>query len=188
MIVHTDETGNDTVAVQIEHQGILGNIRRSAVGNRFDLSVGDHDCLVFPHGRTRTDKDVFNGDVGIVERIDTVEQQVAVRFDERLVKYDFGELDEISLAYAITIPSARLCLVRARRAIPGSSGKGLERLESGPNETVLESRYARSRPEFRLPFRRAGRPGEDSGNAGQAGAGENSRTIQIGRASCRERV
>jgi exodeoxyribonuclease V alpha subunit len=49
------------------------------------------------------DKDVFNGDIGIVERIDAVEQQVAVRFDERLVKYGFGELDEISLAYAITI-------------------------------------------------------------------------------------
>jgi exodeoxyribonuclease V alpha subunit len=49
------------------------------------------------------DKDVFNGDVGIVERIDAVEQQVAVRFDDRLVKYDSGELDEISLAYAITI-------------------------------------------------------------------------------------
>jgi exodeoxyribonuclease V alpha subunit len=49
------------------------------------------------------DKDVFNGDVGIIERVDLVEQQVAVRFDERLVKYDFGELDEISLAYAITI-------------------------------------------------------------------------------------
>ena len=32
-------------------------------------------------------------------RVDLVEQQVAVRFDERLVKYDFGELDEISLAY-----------------------------------------------------------------------------------------
>jgi hypothetical protein len=31
------------------------------------------------------------------------EMQVAVRFDDRLVKYDFGELDEISLAYAITI-------------------------------------------------------------------------------------
>ena len=49
------------------------------------------------------DKDVFNGDMGIVERIDPVEQQVTVRFDERVVKYDFGELDEISLAYAITI-------------------------------------------------------------------------------------
>jgi len=49
------------------------------------------------------DKDVFNGDVGIVERFDLVEHQVAVRCDERLVKYDFGERDEISLAYAITI-------------------------------------------------------------------------------------
>jgi exodeoxyribonuclease V alpha subunit len=49
------------------------------------------------------DKDVFNGDIGIVERIDAVEQQVAVRFDEKLVEYDFGELDEIALAYAITI-------------------------------------------------------------------------------------
>ena len=49
------------------------------------------------------DKDVFNGDVGMIERIDPVEQEVAVRFDERLVKYDFGELDEVSLAYAITI-------------------------------------------------------------------------------------
>jgi len=49
------------------------------------------------------DKDVFNGDVGIVERVDMVEQQVAIRFDDRIVKYDFGELDEVSLAYAVTI-------------------------------------------------------------------------------------
>jgi len=49
------------------------------------------------------DKDVFNGDVGIVERVDLVEQQVAIRFDDRIVKYDFGELDEVSLAYAVTI-------------------------------------------------------------------------------------
>jgi len=49
------------------------------------------------------DKDVFNGDIGIVQQIDAVEQQVAVRFDEKIVKYDFRELDEISLAYAITI-------------------------------------------------------------------------------------
>jgi exodeoxyribonuclease V alpha subunit len=49
------------------------------------------------------DKEVFNGDFGIVERIDPVEQQVLVRFDDRLVKYDFGELDEVALAYAVTI-------------------------------------------------------------------------------------
>jgi exodeoxyribonuclease V alpha subunit len=49
------------------------------------------------------DKEVFNGDIGIVERIDPVEHEVTIRFDGRLVKYDFGELDEVSLAYAITI-------------------------------------------------------------------------------------
>jgi len=49
------------------------------------------------------DKDVFNGDIGIVERIDSVEREVTIRFDDRLVKYDFGELDEVALAYAITI-------------------------------------------------------------------------------------
>ncbi|HEX7425008.1 MAG TPA: ATP-dependent RecD-like DNA helicase, partial [Terriglobales bacterium] len=49
------------------------------------------------------DKDVFNGDIGIVERVDVVEQEVTIRFDHRLVKYDFGELDEVSLAYAVSI-------------------------------------------------------------------------------------
>jgi exodeoxyribonuclease V alpha subunit len=49
------------------------------------------------------DKDVFNGDIGTIERIDPVEHEVTIRFDERRVKYDFGELDEVSLAYAVTI-------------------------------------------------------------------------------------
>jgi len=49
------------------------------------------------------DKDVFNGDIGTIERIDPVEHEVTIRFDERQVKYDFGELDEVSLAYAVTI-------------------------------------------------------------------------------------
>ena len=49
------------------------------------------------------DKEVFNGDIGIVTKIDPVEQEVVIRFDQRDVIYDFGELDEISLAYAITI-------------------------------------------------------------------------------------
>jgi exodeoxyribonuclease V alpha subunit len=48
-------------------------------------------------------KEVFNGDIGIIERIDPVEQELSIRFDDRLVKYDFGELDEVSLAYAVTI-------------------------------------------------------------------------------------
>jgi exodeoxyribonuclease V alpha subunit len=48
-------------------------------------------------------KEVFNGDIGTIEKIDPVEQELSIRFDDRLVKYDFGELDEVSLAYAVTI-------------------------------------------------------------------------------------
>jgi exodeoxyribonuclease V alpha subunit len=49
------------------------------------------------------DKEVFNGDIGQIMKIDPVEREVTVRFDQRDVVYDFGELDEVSLAYAITI-------------------------------------------------------------------------------------
>ena len=48
-------------------------------------------------------KEVFNGDIGTIEKIDPVEHEVFVQYDDRLVTYDYGELDEVSLAYAITI-------------------------------------------------------------------------------------
>lgn len=49
------------------------------------------------------DREVFNGDIGQIAAIDHAEREVLIRFDGRDVVYDFGELDEISLAYAITI-------------------------------------------------------------------------------------
>jgi exodeoxyribonuclease V alpha subunit len=49
------------------------------------------------------EKEVFNGDIGQIESIDASEQEIAIRYDMRLVKYDYGELDEVSLAYAISI-------------------------------------------------------------------------------------
>jgi exodeoxyribonuclease V alpha subunit len=49
------------------------------------------------------DKDVFNGDIGQIVGMDPVEREVTIRFDQREIVYEFGELDEISLAYAITI-------------------------------------------------------------------------------------
>jgi exodeoxyribonuclease V alpha subunit len=48
-------------------------------------------------------KEVFNGDVGRVESIDEVGRELVVDFDGRRVAYDFGELDELTMAYAITI-------------------------------------------------------------------------------------
>lgn len=49
------------------------------------------------------DKDVFNGDIGQIVGIDPEEREVSIRYDQREVVYDYGELDEIALAYAITI-------------------------------------------------------------------------------------
>jgi len=49
------------------------------------------------------DKDVYNGDLGVVSRIDMEEGELHVDFDSREVTYGFGELDELVLAYATTI-------------------------------------------------------------------------------------
>ena len=49
------------------------------------------------------DKDVFNGDIGRIQRIDPEESRLSIRFDDRDVDYEFSELDEIALAYATSI-------------------------------------------------------------------------------------
>jgi len=53
--------------------------------------------------RNNYDKDVFNGDLGRVQRIDLIEQQVIVEMDGREVTYDFNDLDELAPAYAISV-------------------------------------------------------------------------------------
>lgn len=53
--------------------------------------------------RNNYDKDVYNGDIGRIAGIDREDQEVRVDFDGRTVTYDFGELDEIILAYAISV-------------------------------------------------------------------------------------
>lgn len=49
------------------------------------------------------DKEVYNGDLGIVSALDPEEGTLTAEFDGRPVTYDYGELDEIVLAYATTI-------------------------------------------------------------------------------------
>ena len=49
------------------------------------------------------DKEVFNGDIGRIHTMDKEEKQLLVRFGKREIVYEFGELDELELAYAITI-------------------------------------------------------------------------------------
>jgi exodeoxyribonuclease V alpha subunit len=48
-------------------------------------------------------RDVFNGDLGVIESINRIEQEMVVNFEGRSVAYDFGDLDEIALAYVLSI-------------------------------------------------------------------------------------
>jgi exodeoxyribonuclease V alpha subunit len=49
------------------------------------------------------DKEVFNGDLGFITRVDEEEREMEVGYDGRPVVYDFGELDEVVPAYACSI-------------------------------------------------------------------------------------
>jgi exodeoxyribonuclease V alpha subunit len=49
------------------------------------------------------DKDVFNGDLGYVRKIDPDSQELVIDFEGKPVEYQFGELDEVALAYAVSI-------------------------------------------------------------------------------------
>ena len=53
------------------------------------------------------EKEVFNGDIGRIKAINPEERELTIQFDSREVLYDFGELDEVSLAYAISIHKAQ---------------------------------------------------------------------------------
>ncbi len=53
------------------------------------------------------DKEVFNGDVGFVKGINSIEQVLTVEIDGRPVEYDFTEVDELVLAYAATVHKAQ---------------------------------------------------------------------------------
>lgn len=69
----------------------------SKFGCRF--SVGDKVMQI----ENNYERDVFNGDIGFVTGIDSVEEELAVDFDGREVIYPYGELDELVLCYATTI-------------------------------------------------------------------------------------
>ncbi len=49
------------------------------------------------------DKDIYNGDIGFINDIDLINKKLTVNFDGRNINYDILELEELSLAYAMTI-------------------------------------------------------------------------------------
>lgn len=55
------------------------------------------------HLKNNYQKDVFNGDIGVVEEVVSSENRLVVDYDGRLVDYDIMELDELTLAYAVSV-------------------------------------------------------------------------------------
>lgn len=102
----------DVQVITPMHKGVCGveNLNRllqtelnptGASVDRFGRTyrVGDRVMQV----RNNYDRDVFNGDLGHVRRIDLIEQEVHVEMDGRIVRYDFNDLDELLPAYAISV-------------------------------------------------------------------------------------
>ncbi len=48
-------------------------------------------------------REVFNGDMGVITAIDPTEQEVIVQYQERSVTYDYADLNEIALAWSVSI-------------------------------------------------------------------------------------
>ncbi len=49
------------------------------------------------------DKHVYNGDIGTILQIDTIESKMTIEFDDQVIDYDFTDLDELVLAYACSV-------------------------------------------------------------------------------------
>jgi exodeoxyribonuclease V alpha subunit len=72
-------------------EGIVRGTRRFRVGDKVMQIRNDYD------------REVFNGDIGRIDRVDPEAQEVTVIFDGRAVPYDYSDLDELVLAYAVSV-------------------------------------------------------------------------------------
>jgi exodeoxyribonuclease V alpha subunit len=54
-------------------------------------------------------KEVFNGEIGRIRALDPAEKEVVVEYEGKEVVYDYGELDELTLAYALSVHRAQGC-------------------------------------------------------------------------------
>ena len=91
-------------SLNIELQKVLnppGDVRVE----RFGWTYGPGDKVM--QIENDYDKEVYNGDLGIVARLDMEAGDLVATFDGREVTYAFGELDELVLAYATTIHKAQ---------------------------------------------------------------------------------
>ena len=102
-------------SLNIELQKVLNPPGELKV-ERFGWTFGVGDKVM----QTANDyeREVYNGDLGVVSGIDLEEAELTATFDGRAVSYGFGELDELVLAYATTIHGSLTEWVRLRPLLP----------------------------------------------------------------------
>ena len=89
--------GTDNLNVELQKQ--LNPKGDAIVRGGTVFRVGDRVMQL----RNNYDKDVYNGDIGFVKKLCAAERSMIVDFDGRPVAYGTGDLDELVLAYAMTI-------------------------------------------------------------------------------------
>ena len=92
--------GLGSQALNIRLQQLL-NPNKDVKVERFGQSFSPGDKVI--QTVNNYDKNIFNGDIGIISRIDPEEGVCVIEFDGLEISYELSELDEIKLAYAITI-------------------------------------------------------------------------------------
>jgi exodeoxyribonuclease V alpha subunit len=94
------------------HKGVVGadnlntKLQKSLNPSQIEIIRGNRNFKVndkVMQIRNNYDKEVFNGDIGRIAGIQPDENEITVLFDGRNVAYEFYELDELVLAYAISI-------------------------------------------------------------------------------------
>jgi exodeoxyribonuclease V alpha subunit len=85
----------------------LNSLLQSALNkNKISISRGSRNYCVgdkVMQLKNNYEKDVFNGDIGMIYNIDTEDQKLVINFNGRMITFDFLDLDDITLAYAITV-------------------------------------------------------------------------------------
>ena len=72
-------------------------------GDRVMQIRNNYDILWTKTDGSAVGTGIFNGDVGIIERIDPDMEVIRIIFDDRQADYDFTQLNELELAYAMTV-------------------------------------------------------------------------------------
>lgn len=95
--MHRGAVGVENLNVELRRQ--LNPSAVEAVRGRVALSPGDKVMQV----RNNYDKEVYNGDIGVVHSVNRIDGYVTIRYEDRDVRYVMEELDELVLAYAISV-------------------------------------------------------------------------------------